>query len=129
MYVCMYVRVCMCVCVCVCVSMYVMDLKETNYYYYKRWRTNVFLIFRDDEIDIGDSVAGSQSLVSSTNSVSVITSATTATAASGLAMITVSPSVSVPVATPAQEPVAGPSHTYSPWSFYSTRQRPHPPAK
>ena len=33
---------------------------------------------------------------------------------------TVSPSVSVPVATPTQEPVAGPSHTYNPGSQRST---------
>ncbi|XP_020603908.1 piggyBac transposable element-derived protein 4-like [Orbicella faveolata] len=74
-------------------------------------------------------MAGSQSLVSSTNSVSVTTSATTTTAASGLAVTIVSPSVSVPVATPAQEPVAGPSHTYNPGTFYSTRQRTYVPAK
>ena len=80
-------------------------------------------------MNIGDPVPGSQSLVSSTNNVLVTTPATTTTAASGLAVITVSPSVSVPVATPAQEPVAGPSHTYSPGSFYSTRQTPRPPAK
>ena len=68
-------------------------------------------------------------MVGSTNSVSVTTSATTSTAASGLAVITVSPPVSVPVVTPAQEPVAGPSHSYSAGSFYSTQQRPQPPAK
>lgn len=46
------------------------------------------------EIDIGDSVRGSQSLITSTNSVQLLTLM--------LVVITVSPSVSVPVATPAQ---------------------------
>ena len=70
-------------------------------------------------------MAGSQPLVSSTNSVLVTTSATTTTAASGLVVTTVSASVSVPVvAIPAQEPVA---HTTG--SFYSTRERSYVPAK
>ena len=49
--------------------------------------------------------------------------------ASGLGLATVSPSVSVPVAIPAQDPVAGPSHVYTPSSFYSTQQIFHVPAK
>ena len=102
---------------------------QIDKHYYLYYKKCIFLIFSDDELDIGDSVAGSQSLVSSTNSVSVTTSATTAAAASGLSVITVCPLVSVPVSTPAQEPVAGPSHAYNPGSFYSTQQRPLPPAK
>jgi len=54
---------------------------------------------------------------------------TTTTSASGLTVTTVSPSVSVPVATPTQEPVAGPSHAYAPGSFHSARQRTSVPAK
>ena len=50
------------------------------------------------------------------------TSATTTTATPGLVVATVSPSVSVPVATPAQESVAGPSCSFSGGSFYSGRQ-------
>ena len=80
-------------------------------------------------MNIGDPVPGSQSLVSSTNNVLVTTPATTTTAASGLGLAAVSPSVSVPVAIPAQDPVAGPSHVYTPSSFYSTQQLSHVPAK
>ena len=80
-------------------------------------------------MNIGDPVPGSQSLVSSTNNVLVTTPATTTTAASGLGLAAVSPSVSVPVAIPAQYPVAGPSHVYTPSSFDSTQQRSHVPAK
>ena len=88
-----------------------------------------FLIFSDDEMNIGDPVAGSQSLVSSSNNVLVTTPATTTTAASGLGLAAVSPLVSVPVAIPAKDPVAGPSNVYTPSSFYSTQQRSHVPEK
>ena len=72
---------------------------------------------------------GSQSLVSITDTFTFTTSATTTTATSGPAVATVSPSVSFPVATPAQESVAGPSCSFSGGSFYSTQQRTHVPAK
>ena len=81
-------------------------------------------------MNTGHPVAGSQSLVSSTNSVSVTTSATTtAAAASGLVVDSVSPSVSVSVATPAKGPVAGLSCNYGPGSFHSTWERSHVPPK
>ncbi|XP_015758763.1 PREDICTED: uncharacterized protein LOC107338028 [Acropora digitifera] len=76
----------------------------------------------DEDNNIGDSaVAGSHYLVCITNTSTFTTSATTTTATPGPVMATVSPSVSVPVATPAQEPVAGPSCSLSRGSFYSTR--------
>ena len=82
---------------------------------------NYFLIFSDEDDNIGDSpVAGSQSLVCITDTSTFTTSATTTTATPRPVMATVSPSVSVPVATPAQEPVAGPSCSFSRGSFYST---------
>ena len=60
-------------------------------------------------------MAGSQSLVGITNTSALTTFATTTTATPGWVVATVSPSVSFPVATPAQESVTGPS-------FYSARQ-------
>ena len=65
-------------------------------------------------------MAGSQSLVCITDTSTFTTSATTTTATPRPVMATVSPLVSVPVATPAQEPVAGPSCSFSRGSFYST---------
>ena len=58
-------------------------------------------------------MAGSQSLVSITDTFTFTTSATTTTATLGPVVATVSPSVSFPVATPAQESVAGPSYSFS----------------
>ena len=66
-------------------------------------------------------MAGSQSLVSITDTFTFTTSATTTTATPGLVVATVSPLVSFPVAT--QESVAGPSCSFSGGSFYPTRQR------
>ena len=58
-----------------------------------------------------------QSLVCITETSTITTSATTTTATPGPVMATVSPSVSVPVATPAQESVAGPPCSFSRGSF------------
>ena len=72
-------------------------------------------------------MAGSQSLVSTTNTLTFTTSATTATP--GPVVATVSLSISALVATPAQESVAQPSCSSPEGSFYLTRQRSRVAAK
>ena len=62
-------------------------------------------------------------MVCITDAFTFTTSATTTTATPGPVVATVSPSVSCPVATPAQESIAGPSCSFSRGSFYSKRQR------
>ena len=108
------------------------DLKETIIFmvlYSCQICKTYFLIFSDEDNIEDTSVEGSQSLVSITDTFTFTTSATTTTATSGPVVATVSPSVSFPVATPAQESVAGPSCSFSRGSFYSTQQRTHVPAK
>ena len=73
-------------------------------------------------------MAGSQSLVSTTNTLTFNTSATTATR--GPVVATVSLSISALVATPAQESVAQPfSASPEGFFFYLTRQRSRVAAK
>ena len=86
-------------------------------------KTKYFQIFSEDDNIEDSSVVGSQSFVCITDAFTFTTSATTTTATPGPVVATFSSSVSFPVATPAQESVAGPSCSFSGGSFYSTRQR------